>query len=215
MRHRGFRYVGTVEAELPDTRQIASAVSAPARDAQLNPPTSIAVLPFEMAGDGGERAYVGEGIAADIIALLARHQWLTVIARGSSFAVDARAHAAPDRHRCCRWATCSPAASAGSEAEGRIDAELTDCDSARLLWNQSYRVGSANVQAVLRGNRAADRRHHRAQAGADRAAEDRAQAPGGFPGLGLLPPGVLASLSLHAPTDLLRRAAWFRKALAA
>ena len=27
MRHRGFRYVGSVEAELPGTRQIASAVS--------------------------------------------------------------------------------------------------------------------------------------------------------------------------------------------
>ena len=88
IRNRGFRYVGPVEAELPDTRQIASAAaSAP----QLNPPTSIAVLPFEMVGEAAERAYVGQGMAADIIGLLARHHWLTVIARGSSFAVNVQA----------------------------------------------------------------------------------------------------------------------------
>ena len=65
MRHRGFRYVGSVEAELPGTRQIASAVSmasAPAHAA--DPPTSIAVLPFEMVGERSQRDYVGQGIAA-------------------------------------------------------------------------------------------------------------------------------------------------------
>ena len=147
LRHRGFRYVGPVEAELPGTRQIASAAITPS-SSSLDPPTSIAVLPFEMVGEGADRAYVGEGIAADIIALLARHQWLTVIARGSSFAVDVRA----TPHQLgsilnvgyllsgrIRW----------REANGRIDAELTDCDSGRLLWNQSYSVESANLQQVL------------------------------------------------------------------
>lgn len=146
LRNRGFRYVGPVEAELPGTRQIASAVSATAH--HINPPTSIAVLPFEMMGEASERAYVGQGIAADIIALLARHQWLTVIARGSSFAVDARAtprqigsllgvgYVLSGR---IRW----------QDVGGRIDAELTDCDSGRLLWNQSYATENANVQAVL------------------------------------------------------------------
>ncbi len=146
LRHRGFRYVGSVEAELPGTRQIASAASATIQ--HINPPTCIAVLPFEMVGEGSERAYVGQGMAADIIALLARHQWLTVIARGSSFAVDT--HATPRQIGALlgvsyllsgriRW----------PDANGRIDAELTDCDSGRLLWNQSYAIETANVQAVL------------------------------------------------------------------
>jgi TolB-like protein/Tfp pilus assembly protein PilF len=146
IRHRGFRYVGAVEAESHGTRQITAAPAV--RGAQANPPTSIAVLPFEIADGGAERRHMGEGIAADIIALLARHQWLTVIARGSSFAVDVRT---PPRQigqllsvgyvltGRIRW----------HEDQGRIDAELTDCDSTRLLWNQSYRVGNANVQAVL------------------------------------------------------------------
>lgn len=148
LRHRGFRYVGPVEAELPGTRQIASAATAAPSATGLDPPTCIAVLPFEMVGEGADRAYVGEGIAADIIALLARHQWLTVIARGSSFAVDARAtprqigsilsvgYLLTGR---IRW----------RDAGGRIDAELTDCDSGRLLWNQSYSLESANIQQVL------------------------------------------------------------------
>jgi TolB-like protein/Flp pilus assembly protein TadD len=149
IRHRGFRYVGAVEAELPSTRSIVSAVAAAARGASSNPPTSIAVLPFEMLGEGGgERAYMGEGIAADIIGLLARHHWLTVIARGSSFAVEPTS--TPQQIR--------QALSVGylltgrirsHEGNARIDAELTDCDSARLLWTQSYRIENASVHAVI------------------------------------------------------------------
>jgi|GEM_PF-777832 len=157
LRHRGFRYVGTVEAELPDTRQIASAVAMAAATAtapatRRDPPTSIAVLPFEMMGDDSTRRYIGEGMAADIIALLARHQWLTVIARGSSFAVDLRAtprqigsllnvgYLLSGR---IRWRDTQ------DNPEGRIDAELTDCDSGRLLWTHSYSIATANLQQVL------------------------------------------------------------------
>lgn len=149
LRHRGFRYVGVVETELPGTSRIASvAAKMPTPSMGSDPPTCIAVLPFEMVGEGVDRAYVGQGIAADIIALLARHQWLTVIARGSSFAVDARSTPRQIASMLgvnyllsgrIRW----------HEASGRIDAELTDCDSARLLWSQSYVIETTNIQAVL------------------------------------------------------------------
>lgn len=144
MRNRGFRYIGAVEAGLPDTRQIASAATVRA----LDPPTSIAVMPFEMPGAPIEHAYIGQGMAADILALLARHQWLTVIARGSSFAIDPRA--TPHQVGAIlgvgyvltgriRW----------DGALGRIDAELNDCGSGRLLWNQSYAIESASLHGVL------------------------------------------------------------------
>lgn len=153
VRHRGFRYVGTVEAELPDTRQIASAANLPPPPAPttLDPPTSIAVLPFEVvggAGTGAQHGYVGQGIAADIIGLLSRHQWLTVIARGSSFAVDSKM--TPRQIGAVlgvdylltgrtRW----------SASGGRIDAELVDCDTGRLLWHHDYAVEDARVESVL------------------------------------------------------------------
>jgi TolB-like protein/Tfp pilus assembly protein PilF len=155
IRHRGFRYIGPVEAELADARRITGATVAAAistasvpTSGKNDPPTSIAVLPFEMAAaDDSRHAYVGQGIAADIILLLARHHWLTVIARGSSFAVDA--HSTPQQIGATlgvgylltgriRW----------HDAHGRIDAELADCTSGRLLWNQNYNVETANIQTV-------------------------------------------------------------------
>ncbi len=146
LRNRGFRYVGLVETQLPGTRQIASAVTASTQ--HVNPPTSIAVLPFETVGEISDRAYVGQGIAADIIALLARHQWLTVIARGSSFAMDA--HATPRQiGSILGVAYLLSGRIQWRESSGRIDAELVDCDSGRLLWNQSYAAENVNVQSVL------------------------------------------------------------------
>jgi DNA-binding winged helix-turn-helix (wHTH) protein len=197
LRHRGFRYIGPVEAELPGTRQIASAVStASAATQSINPPTSIAVLPFEMLTEPSERVHVGQGIAADIIALLASHQWLTVIARGSSFAVDASA--TPRQIGTAlgvgyllsgriRWHATS----------GRIDAELTDCDSGRLGWTQSYPVDGASLQSVIEEiaqQIAATIEPRLAQIERQKSGT---QASRGFPGLGLLPSGVLASMPVH------------------
>ena len=151
VRHRGFRFIGLVEAELTDTRRITEATSPPLRSPVvdgLDPPTSIAVMPFEMTGDANSaRAYVGQGIAADIILLLARHHWLTVIARGSSFAIDA--HATPQQIGATlgvgylltgrvRW----------GDARGRIDAELTDCANARLLWGQTFSCANDGLEAT-------------------------------------------------------------------
>lgn len=157
IRHRGFRYIGPVEAELSDSRLITSTasavpVSSPVATGGIDPPTSIAVLPFEMVDEDPARSatgqsIVGQGIAADIILLLARHHWLTVIARGSSFAIDARS--TPQQIGATlgvgyvltgriRW----------HDARGRIDAELTDCASARLLWNQNYHIENTNIQTV-------------------------------------------------------------------
>ncbi len=36
-----------------------------------------------------------------------------------------------------------------TEASGRIDAELVDCENARLLWNQGYGVENASLHSVL------------------------------------------------------------------
>ncbi|MGC3980180.1 MAG: winged helix-turn-helix domain-containing protein [Steroidobacteraceae bacterium] len=146
LRNRGFRYVGPVEAELQDARRIASAAAA--SNQPIHPPTSIAVLPFEIMGDNTDRAYLGQGMAADIIALLARHQWLTVIARGSSFAVDV--HATPQQVGAILGVGYLLSGRIrGRDTTGRIDAELVDCDSGRLLWNQSYAIENENIQGVL------------------------------------------------------------------
>lgn len=48
---------------------------------------SLAVLPFEIAGGSAEDAYLGEGIAEDLMSALARCRWFFVVSRNSSFAV--------------------------------------------------------------------------------------------------------------------------------
>jgi len=149
MRHRGFRYVGPVEAELPGTRPIAAAASLNAGLTYSgNPPTSVAVLPFEIVDGNPQRDFVGHGIAADVISLLARHQWLTVIGSGSSFAVDPRqtprqigvllgvTYLLTGR---IRW----------TEEHGRVDAELVDCDSGRLLWSRGFAIQKTSVHVVI------------------------------------------------------------------
>lgn len=145
VRGRGFRYVGGVQAKLTQTRHITSDAAAPMRGA---PPTGVAVLPFETIGKEPEQAYFGEGIAADIIALLAHHQWLKVIARGSSFAFNAR-EATPQQI----------GASLGvrylllgrirrTDGRIRIDAELVECGTGRHLWSQGYDRQKTDLFAV-------------------------------------------------------------------
>lgn len=146
LRHRGFRYVGPVETQLTGTALITSV--APIVDRPGDPPTSVAVLPFEMVGESADRAYLGQGISADIIAMLAGHQWLTVIARGSSFAIDVRS--TPQQVRAMLGVGYVLSGRIRRrENGGRIDAELADCTNGRLLWNQSYEIGDASFQAVL------------------------------------------------------------------
>lgn len=66
--------------------------------ARASAPTSdkpvVAVLPFADRGGAGD--YFGDGIADDVIAALARLPWLTLIARGSSFAFRERPLASRD-----------------------------------------------------------------------------------------------------------------------
>jgi adenylate cyclase len=50
---------------------------------------SLAVLPFEVVGGTPDDAYLGEGIAEDLMSALARCRWFFVVSRNSSFAVGA------------------------------------------------------------------------------------------------------------------------------
>lgn len=145
LRNRGFRFVGEVTVALGDTRRIAAA------PAPLQPNasgTSIAVLPFEWTGHDAEQAYLGEGIAADIISLLARHRWLTVIARGSSFVFKV-GEATPQR--------IGASLGVGFLLTGRvrrhggrirIDAELADCSTGRHLWGETFDKDESDIFAV-------------------------------------------------------------------
>jgi TolB-like protein len=86
---RGFRFVADVvssrrEDAIRPLPGGAAGEGATALDAS-NARPSIAVLPFELTGDTARCAPLGDALAHDLIAELARLHWLFVTARGSSF----------------------------------------------------------------------------------------------------------------------------------
>jgi TolB-like protein/Tfp pilus assembly protein PilF len=81
---RGYRLTGLVPMQpvtaAPNT---SGALSLPARP-------SIAVLPFYNMSDDSQQEYFADGIVEDIITGLSRIEWLSVIARNSSFVFKGR-----------------------------------------------------------------------------------------------------------------------------
>lgn len=134
LRNRGFRFVGDVQVELADASRIAT------RPLQLELPgqPGVAVLPFEAAEDQIGHGHLGEGLAADIISLLARHHWLRVISRGSSFAFRA-GEVSPQRIGAelgVRYLVTGRIQRHPGRI--RIDVELGDCETGTQLWSQRY-----------------------------------------------------------------------------
>jgi TolB-like protein/Tfp pilus assembly protein PilF len=98
---RGFRFVGEVNDGSPsivgpgdavaesEARSDAAQPVEAAPDAAATGP-SIAVMPFDNFGGSAESDYFSYGMTEDIIRLLARNRWLTVISRHSTIAFKGR-----------------------------------------------------------------------------------------------------------------------------
>jgi TolB-like protein/Flp pilus assembly protein TadD len=85
MHKRGFRFVAEV-LEPPAAASALPAVTAPAAaQAGASGKPSIAVLPFANLNQDPEAEYFSYGLTEDIIRLLARYRWLTVLSRHSTF----------------------------------------------------------------------------------------------------------------------------------
>lgn len=146
---KGFRFVGKV-AYLADARPPTKAArpeidgEEPVRGRQ----PSIAVLPFDATGSDGPLAFVGEALADEVIADLARMRGLLVIARGSSFRfrgrdVDCReVGSALDVGYCLTGSI--------DEQRGRltIAVELARTSDAGLLWTERFSAGGDEIAEV-------------------------------------------------------------------
>lgn len=99
---------------------------------------SIAVLPFQNMSSDQEQEYFADGIVADIIAGLARIDWLFVISRNSSFAYK---HRPTDVKQICRelgvrYVLEGSVRKAGSRV--RITAQLIDAENGVHIWVERY-----------------------------------------------------------------------------
>ena len=143
---KGFRFVGEVTEGGPSSsdRGTSEHVADPPPQLIADRP-SIAVLPIENLSDDRGLELIVNGLAEDIIALLARVPGFFVIARASSFLY---ARNAPEVRQIgtelgVRYVVTGSARS--SEARVRITVQLVEADSGNQLWAGRYDVDRDNT----------------------------------------------------------------------
>jgi TolB-like protein len=124
---RGFRFVAPVEVV---------GTNVLGRDHDAMP--SIAVLPFENLSGSSDDEYFSDGITDEITFLLARHRWLRVISRHSSFAFKGRHLDVREIGQVlgARYLLEGSVRRAGSQV--RIGVQLVNGSSGAQLWSERY-----------------------------------------------------------------------------
>jgi TolB-like protein/Tfp pilus assembly protein PilF len=116
--------------------------------AELPPPRSVAVLPFDNLSPGAEGEALALGIAETVLHLLAGLSNIDVTARTSSFALHDGAVRAPDIGRRLK-ARYLLQGSVQREAERlRVTAQLIEASSGGLVWSARYDRRLGDVFAV-------------------------------------------------------------------
>jgi adenylate cyclase len=119
--------------------------SAPNDHGQSSDVSSIAVRPFSVLSDEREVEFLAEGLAEDVIALLARVPGFFVIAKASSFAFrDPNTPvAAIARQLGVRYVLGGSVRSRGGQI--RVSTQLADAASGRVLWSGQFDATHTNA----------------------------------------------------------------------
>jgi len=124
--------------------------TAPEAERQSTPRASVAVMPFFDRTSGElKRSGLGDGLADDIITRLAKLRVLTVIARGSAFAMSDRNIGAEEAARLIGVGYV--ATGTVRRQAGRIDvaAELIETGSSRVVWADQFECREDDAFATL------------------------------------------------------------------
>ncbi|MCC7283527.1 MAG: winged helix-turn-helix domain-containing protein [Acetobacteraceae bacterium] len=158
MPKRGFRFVAEVqEPAAPPPAGDHPAVPAGAQDAMAPSPQagaaagckpSIAVLPFANLSQDQDAEYFTHGLTEDIIRLLARYRWLTVLSRHSTFPfrgrdVDPREIGATLG---VRYLVQGGVRRRGTRV--RITADLVSADDGSQIWSESFDLDLPDIFAI-------------------------------------------------------------------
>ena len=142
---KGLRFVGAVQEDSSpaDGRVDAPAIDAPPQMIADRP--SIAVLPFENLSEDRSLELTVNGLAEDIIALLARVPGFFVIARASSFVYVQRTAEFRQigTELGVRYVVTGSARS--SDSRVRISVQLVEAESGNQLWAGRYDVERGNT----------------------------------------------------------------------
>ncbi|MBT8076097.1 MAG: winged helix-turn-helix domain-containing protein [Gammaproteobacteria bacterium] len=120
------------------TASPAGSAQALAPDAAIYSRTSIAVLPFVDLSDDGIHQYLGDGLAEEVINLLAGMEGLSVAARTSSFAFRGDASTTTEIARMLNVGSILEGSIRHSENQIRVTAQLIDCRTGYHVWSKTY-----------------------------------------------------------------------------
>ncbi len=102
------------------------------------PQNSIAVLPFSVLSADGDQAYFSDGVAEEILNLLAQVDGLHVAARTSSFAFRERPQDVREIGRLLNVRTVLEGSIRSSGSRVRLTAQLINVEDGFQIWSQSY-----------------------------------------------------------------------------
>jgi TolB-like protein/DNA-binding winged helix-turn-helix (wHTH) protein len=171
LHRRGFRFVGDVRAVeasdaaairlVPDAATAASDVPArvsistdvshlddivsEAVKAEAITRSSIAVLPFGNMSNDPENDYFSYGLTEDIIRLLARNRWLSVISRHSTIGFQGRVVDAREVGAQLGVSYVMSGSVRKSRDTVRITAELARAADGKQLWSDKYELQLENI----------------------------------------------------------------------
>ncbi len=127
---------GTVPHPIEDVTAVAAATE---------PKPSIAVLPFNVLSDDNHLRFFADGLAEDVIALLARVPGFLLISRSSSFVFRDRSEsiAVIARQLGVRYIVEGSVRPAADRV--RVTAQLTEAGSGKLLWSNRFESGRGDT----------------------------------------------------------------------
>lgn len=131
---RGYRFTPTVEVvDAPAVGRPASA--PPAKDGN---PSTIAVLPFAVLSDDPQLSFLADGLAEDVIALLARVPGFQLISRASSFGFRGLGIQVTDiaRQLGVRFVVEGSVRLLGDGL--RVSTQLSDAANGHVLWSGRF-----------------------------------------------------------------------------
>lgn len=149
VRGQGFRMTAPVTILAAAQVAVGAPAPAPVPRGETRGPPTIAVLPFRMPVEAGPGALLGDAVAAEVAAHLARLRWLRVIARESSFRFRARS-VDLDALRNVLGADYAVTGEMWLDAPGRWSAqvELADTRTQGVLWTDRISTEAGDVATI-------------------------------------------------------------------
>jgi TolB-like protein len=111
-------------------------------------PNSIAVLPFSDLSEKGDQAYFSDGIAEELLNLLARVDGLKVASRTSSFVYKGENRSIPEIAAELKVANILEGSVRKAGNRVRITAQLIDTRNDRHLWSETYDRDLVDIFAI-------------------------------------------------------------------